>query len=71
VIRDPGYAGMILSSPAGAVILGSYWALIPGLIFSALAARRVVDEDAFLQRNLDGYSDYATRVPFRLIPGVW
>jgi hypothetical protein len=24
-----------------------------------------------LQRDLPGYADYAARVPYRLMPGVW
>jgi protein-S-isoprenylcysteine O-methyltransferase Ste14 len=32
--------------------------------------RRVLFEDAFLQRNLRGYVDYAQRVTGRLIPGT-
>lgn len=28
-------------------------------------------EDALLQAELDGYADYARRIRFRLVPGVW
>jgi protein-S-isoprenylcysteine O-methyltransferase Ste14 len=28
-------------------------------------------EDRFLQENLPGYADYAARVRYRLLPGVW
>ena len=41
------------------------------LLYSALMLRRVVFEDAFLRANLDGYADYRTRVPYRLVPGLW
>ena len=33
--------------------------------------RRVLFEDAFLTKNLEGYTAYAGRVRHRLIPGVW
>jgi protein-S-isoprenylcysteine O-methyltransferase Ste14 len=33
--------------------------------------RRIGFEDAFLRRNLAGYSDYAARVRHRVLPGVW
>ncbi len=28
-------------------------------------------EDRLLQAELDGYQEYASRVRYRLIPGVW
>jgi protein-S-isoprenylcysteine O-methyltransferase Ste14 len=37
----------------------------------ALLVWRTMVEDRMLQRDLPGYADYATRVPYRLVPGVW
>ena len=34
-------------------------------------ASRAVFEERLLQRDLPGYADYAARVRFRLLPGVW
>ena len=39
--------------------------------FVFLLIRRAVIEDRFLKQELDGYADYAQRVRFRLVPGVW
>lgn len=70
-IRHPGYAGWILSGIALALMLGSLWALIPaGMAAIALAVRAAL-EDRTLQEELDGYSDYAHRVRYRLVPGIW
>jgi protein-S-isoprenylcysteine O-methyltransferase Ste14 len=41
------------------------------LVMSALVVRRVLFEDSFLRKHLEGYTAYAQRVPHRLIPGVW
>jgi protein-S-isoprenylcysteine O-methyltransferase Ste14 len=71
LIRHPGYAGMILSIPCGGLVLGSWLSVALGLAYSALMLRRVVFEDAFLGANLEGYAEYRTRVPYRLVPGVW
>ena len=71
LIRHPGYAGMIPSMPFSALALGSWIAFALSLVYSAMMLRRVMFEDAFLRANLDGYADYASRVRFRLIPGVW
>jgi protein-S-isoprenylcysteine O-methyltransferase Ste14 len=71
VVRHPGYAGMAILAIGGALLLGSLVALVPALLFTALVLRRVGFEDAFLRANLEGYREYAERVRFRLVPGVW
>lgn len=71
VVRHPGYAGLVIVPPLSGLALGSWPAVVTGLIISGLVLRRVLFEDAFLRANLDGYVAYAGRVPHRLIPGVW
>jgi protein-S-isoprenylcysteine O-methyltransferase Ste14 len=71
IIRHPGYAGMTILAVGGALLLGSFAALAPALIFAALVLRRVFFEDAFLKENLEGYREYSERVRFRLVPGIW
>jgi len=70
-IRHPGYAGILLAVPAGALALGSWWAMLPAAVFCAVVLRRVVIEDAYLHQHLDGYRAYADMVRFRLVPGLW
>jgi protein-S-isoprenylcysteine O-methyltransferase Ste14 len=70
-IRHPGYAGMIPAIPAAALVLGSWLGVALALAYSALMLRRVWFEDAYLHAHLEGYVDYATRVRYRLIPGLW
>lgn len=70
IVRHPGYAAMIVAIPADALGLGSWWGFALALVYSALIARRAMIEDQFLQRNLPGYSDYAMRVRYRLVPGL-
>jgi protein-S-isoprenylcysteine O-methyltransferase Ste14 len=71
IVRHPGYAGLMLGIPFSGLALGSWVAAAIGLVMSALILRRVLFEDAFLQKNLDGYVAYTHRVQHRLIPGVW
>ncbi len=40
------------------------------VIVLLLAARAVLEERT-LARELEGYRDYASRVRYRLVPGVW
>jgi len=70
-IRHPGYAGGILCYFCIPFALNSLWALIPAGIFSIAFTIRTYLEDITLQKELPGYVDYAARVKYRLIPGIW
>jgi protein-S-isoprenylcysteine O-methyltransferase Ste14 len=70
-VRHPGYAGSILFQVATPLILGSVWALIPAGLTVCLTIVRTVLEDRTLLEELDGYKEYAGRVRYRLLPGVW
>lgn len=70
-MRHPGYVGASLQSLAAPVMLGSLWALIPGVLSVLLLVARTALEDNTLQRELPGYAEYAGRVRYRLLPGVW
>jgi protein-S-isoprenylcysteine O-methyltransferase Ste14 len=70
-VRHPSYVGTILVELAIPIMLGSWWALIPGGLDAILFVVRTALEDKTLQAELDGYSDYAARVCYRLLPGVW
>jgi protein-S-isoprenylcysteine O-methyltransferase Ste14 len=71
LIRHPGYAGMIAGLPLSGLALGSWVSFCIALVYSALVVRRVLFEDAFLVRSLQGYAEYTRRVTHRLIPGAW
>ena len=71
VVRHPGYAGGLLLLLSTGVALGSWWALVPMLPVLPVLVRRTRMEDAMLHRELAGYADYAARVRFRLLPGIW
>ncbi len=70
-VRHPGYVGMCLTSLATPLMLGSLWALIPAVTLVGVMVFRTAREDATLQRELAGYMDYAQRVKYRLLPGIW
>ncbi len=70
-VRHPSYTGGILAYLAIPVFLGTLWALVPVGITAILTVIRTALEDRTLLAELDGYSDYAQRVRYRLVPGVW
>jgi protein-S-isoprenylcysteine O-methyltransferase Ste14 len=70
-VRHPAYVGGILIDLAGPILLGSWWALLPGILCGLLMVLRTALEDRTLLRELEGYPVYASQVRRRLIPGVW
>lgn len=51
--------------------LGSFWAVIPGLVVAGFIVKRTDLEDGTLMVDLKGYEDYARNVKYQLMPGVW
>lgn len=70
-VRHPMYSGMILFFASVPLILGSTWGLAIAPLFLALLAVRIRIEERTLMAGLPGYADYAARVRYRLLPGVW
>jgi protein-S-isoprenylcysteine O-methyltransferase Ste14 len=70
-VRHPGYTGAALFTLATPVALGSWQALIPAAATVAVLVLRTALEDRTLQRELEGYREFASRTRYRLIPGLW
>ena len=70
-VRHPGYSGTVLLHLAVPFLLGSPWAIIPGVMAAAVLVARTALEDKTLHAELPGYVEYADRVRWRLLPGVW
>ena len=70
-VRHPGYVGAITFSLATPLLLSSLWALIPAALTMCIIIVRTALEDRTLQDELDGYKDYAKKVHYRLLPGLW
>jgi protein-S-isoprenylcysteine O-methyltransferase Ste14 len=71
IVRHPGYAANALSVIAAGLALNSLLSIIPAVIFAAVTVRVTAFEDQMLRDELAGYADYAAKVRYRLIPGIW
>ncbi|MGL4287149.1 MAG: methyltransferase family protein [Phreatobacter sp.] len=71
IVRHPGYSTACLMFIGIPLSLGSWWGLLPAFLSCLLLIVRTRWEDATLQAELSGYSDYAQRVRWRLVPGIW
>ena len=70
-VRHPGYVGASLWALSGPLMVGSAVGLIPAALSVLVLVVRTALEDHTLQRELTGYTAYAQRVRYRLVPGLW
>jgi protein-S-isoprenylcysteine O-methyltransferase Ste14 len=70
-LRHPMYSGNPLILVGLSLWLGSYLAVFCAVLPVALLMIRIRLEERFLMRELPGYSDYSSRVRYRLVPGIW
>lgn len=70
-MRHPGYAGNILPLVGIVLALSSLWTLVPVAVAVIITVIRTALEDRTLQEELPGYREYAQRVRYRLIPGIY
>jgi len=70
-VRHPMYAAGIPFAVGTALLLGSWYGLLMGLVFTIGLALRAVQEERVLQAGLPGYKEYMARVKYRFIPHVW
>ena len=70
-VRHPMYAAIFPFVVSIPLVLGSWWALIPGGLICVLFILRTALEDRMLQDELPGYREYAACVRYRLVPGIW
>ena len=71
IVRHPMYVGAFLVYAASPLALGSYWAVLPGLMILPVLIFRILDEEKLLLRDLPGYREYTQKVKYRLLPGIW
>lgn len=70
-VRHPMYAAFALLVAGTPLLLGSWYGLAISLVLVIIVARRAVLEERTLRAELPGYTEYAARVRYRLIPFVW
>ena len=67
----PLYAAFILFFIGTALLLGSWYGILSGLVLIGLIAIRAVLEERMLKKELQGYDAYMALVKYRFIPYVW
>jgi protein-S-isoprenylcysteine O-methyltransferase Ste14 len=70
-VRHPMYSGIMLFFFGVPLLLGSWWGVVIAPVFAVLFGIRARIEERALIEGLPGYADYAERVRYRLVPGLW
>ena len=71
LMRHPMYAGALLLIIGLPLALDSWYGLLGIFGFLPVLIWRLVDEERFLTRNLNGYAEYVSKIRWRLIPGLF
>ncbi len=71
IVRHPMYLATLLMFMPLPLILGSLWGLLAFAAYPVMLVVRICNEEKVLSAGLSGYTEYKTKVKFRLIPYVW
>ena len=71
VVRHPMYSATVLLFLSMPIVLGSVHALAVFLVYPFIISVRIKHEEKFLEKELNGYSEYKQKVKYRLIPFIW
>jgi protein-S-isoprenylcysteine O-methyltransferase Ste14 len=71
LVRHPGYVGLLTPFLVTPLLIPSLWIAVVTELIVVLVVIRTALEDRMMQLELPGYAEYAEKVRFRLIPGLW
>ncbi len=71
IVRHPMYSVTLLLFLSMPLVLGSVYSFTIFLAYPFIIAKRIRNEEAFLERELEGYREYKNKVKYRLIPFIW
>ena len=71
IVRHPMYMATLVLFLSMPLVLGSALAVMVFLAYPLIIAKRLLNEEQVLARELPGYADYLQKVRWRLIPFVW
>lgn len=70
-VRHPMYLGGIMLFLGAPLLLGSVYGLIMGIFLTTIFIARITGEEKMLTQELEGYTEYKTKIKYRLIPYIW
>ena len=71
IVRHPMYSVTLFLFLSMPLVLGSVYSFLIFLAYPFVIAKRIKNEEEFLEKELNGYRAYQQKVKYRLIPFVW
>lgn len=71
IVRHPMYAATIFLFLSMPLILGSLYSFAIFLVYPIIIAKRIKNEEEVLEKELEGYKEYKTKVKYKMIPFIW
>jgi protein-S-isoprenylcysteine O-methyltransferase Ste14 len=70
-VRHPMYIGALILLLGVPLALGSLLGIFTIIPITLVIIWRLLDEERFLAKSLQGYVDYEDKVKYRLVPHIW
>ena len=71
IVRHPMYSATLFLFLSMGIVLGSPISFAILLCYIPIIALRIKNEEQVLEKGLDGYKAYKTRVKYKVIPFIW
>lgn len=71
IVRHPMYCATIILFLSMPLVLGSVLSFAIFLTYPIIIAKRICNEEAVLEKGLEGYAEYKKKVKYKVIPFVW
>ena len=71
IVRHPMYMATLILFLSMPLVLGSIISFLVFLIYPFIIIKRLKNEEEFLEKELDGYSEYKKKVKYRLFPFIY
>lgn len=71
IVRHPMYSATILLFLSVPLVLGSILSFAIFLLYPVIIGKRIRNEEAVLEKDLDGYTEYKKKVKYKILPFVW
>lgn len=71
IVRHPMYTATIFLFLSMPLVLGSLISFFVFLFYPILIIFRIIHEERFLEKELEGYVEYKKKVKYRIIPFIW
>lgn len=71
IVRHPMYSATVLMFLSMPLILNCIYSFVIMLAYIPLIIKRIRNEEVFLEKELQGYSEYKKKVKYRLLPYIW